>query len=239
MASSKSLDLATLVSDLVGVVLPYAGLNAPYGFLLCYGQAVSRTTYSDLFNVIGTYYGSGNGSTTFNIPDMRGRVPAGPDQMPLLGDRANRLSQSLTGNISSSSGVISGLPTTAGLSVGMRASGPSINTTATIASIDSSTQVTMTANANANASGVNIVFSFFDRDGIGGAGGYNVHTLTTPQMPSHEHMAGTVITGRNTSTGGGEQLMYSGTTEASAATGGGQAHPNVQPTILLNYIIKT
>jgi len=51
--------------------------TAPTGWLLCNGDAVSRTTYADLFAVIGTTYGSGNGSTTFNVPDFRGRVPAG------------------------------------------------------------------------------------------------------------------------------------------------------------------
>ena len=52
----------------VGTVLDYAGATAPAGFLLCQGQAVSRTTYSALFNVIGVAFGSGNGSTTFNVP---------------------------------------------------------------------------------------------------------------------------------------------------------------------------
>jgi microcystin-dependent protein len=53
--------------------------TAPTGWLLCNGDAVSRSTYADLFAVIGTTYGSGNGSTTFNVPDFRGRVPAGVD----------------------------------------------------------------------------------------------------------------------------------------------------------------
>lgn len=51
------------------------------GWLLCDGAAVSRTTYSTLFGVIGTTYGVGDGSTTFNVPDLRGRVPAGMDDM--------------------------------------------------------------------------------------------------------------------------------------------------------------
>lgn len=51
--------------------------TAPTGWLLCNGDAVSRTTYADLFAVIGTTFGTGDGSTTFNVPDFRGRVPAG------------------------------------------------------------------------------------------------------------------------------------------------------------------
>lgn len=63
----------------VGTVLPFAGSAAPTGWLLCQGQTVSRTTYADLFAVIGTIYGAGDGSTTFALPDMGGRVPAGKE----------------------------------------------------------------------------------------------------------------------------------------------------------------
>lgn len=62
----------------VGVVLPFAGTSAPTNlYLLCDGSAVSRTTYADLFALLGTSFGAGDGSTTFNLPDMRGRVPVG------------------------------------------------------------------------------------------------------------------------------------------------------------------
>lgn len=64
-----------------GTVMSYAGSTAPTGWLLCYGQAISRTTYSALFSIIGTQYGSGDGSSTFNLPDLRGRVLAGCDNM--------------------------------------------------------------------------------------------------------------------------------------------------------------
>jgi len=60
-----------------GTILPFAGQIIPIGYLLCDGSAVSRTTYSNLFSVIGTYYGAGDGSTTFNLPDLRGRAPFG------------------------------------------------------------------------------------------------------------------------------------------------------------------
>jgi len=70
-------------------LLAYAGSTAPAGWLLCGGQAVSRTTYATLFGIIGTTYGAGDGSTTFNVPDLRGRVVAGVDNMG--GVAANRL----------------------------------------------------------------------------------------------------------------------------------------------------
>ncbi|MCI5058782.1 MAG: phage tail protein, partial [Flavobacteriales bacterium] len=60
-----------------GAVMPYAAAAAPTGWLLCDGSAVSRTTYANLFALIGTTYGAGDGSTTFNVPDMQGRVPVG------------------------------------------------------------------------------------------------------------------------------------------------------------------
>lgn len=65
----------------IGIVSDFAGTTAPSGWLLCYGQAVSRTEYADLFAVIGTAFGTGNGSSTFNVPDMRGRVSVGKDDM--------------------------------------------------------------------------------------------------------------------------------------------------------------
>jgi len=62
-----------------GVIVPYGVTAAPTGFLLCNGQAVSRTTYSSLFAVVSALYGEGNGSSTFNVPDLRGRFLAGWD----------------------------------------------------------------------------------------------------------------------------------------------------------------
>jgi len=62
-----------------GTVDAFAMLSEPAGYLKCNGQEVSRTTYSDLFNVIGTNYGSGNGSTTFNVPEYRGEFLRGTD----------------------------------------------------------------------------------------------------------------------------------------------------------------
>jgi microcystin-dependent protein len=73
-----------------GSVIPFAGSSAPTNWLLCFGQNINRTTYSSLFSVIGTTYGVGDGSTTFALPDLRGRVAAGADNMG--GSDAGRLS---------------------------------------------------------------------------------------------------------------------------------------------------
>ena len=165
-----------------GSLMPYAGSSAPTGYLLCDGAAISRTTFSALFALVGTTYGSGDGSSTFNIPDLRGRVIAGQDDMG--GVSANRLT---------------------GLSGGV------------------------------------------DGDILGGSGGAETHTLSIAQMPAHTHGLSTA-TGNNNQTGvagnapKGTDLgsptvgTYSG---GAISTGGGGAHNNVQPTIILNYIIKT
>jgi microcystin-dependent protein len=64
-----------------GTVVPYAGITAPTGWALCYGQALSRSLYSNLFSIVATTYGAGDGSTTFNLPDLRGRLIYGKDDM--------------------------------------------------------------------------------------------------------------------------------------------------------------
>jgi microcystin-dependent protein len=76
--------------DSTGDVILTARSAARGGTLLCFGQAVSRTAYAGLFAALGTTYGVGDGSTTFNLPDMRGRVAAGKDDMG--GSSAARLS---------------------------------------------------------------------------------------------------------------------------------------------------
>lgn len=63
----------------VGSLLPFIGQVAPVGYLLANGAAVSRTTFADLFALVSTTYGSGDGVTTFNLPDLRGRIPVGRD----------------------------------------------------------------------------------------------------------------------------------------------------------------
>lgn len=62
---------------LAGIIQMFAGSTAPIGWLICDGSAVSRETYSILYSIIGDTYGAGDGSTTFNLPDLRGRVPVG------------------------------------------------------------------------------------------------------------------------------------------------------------------
>lgn len=186
----------------VGTILDFAGDTAPSGYLLCAGQAVSRATYAALFTAIGTVWGVGDGSTTFNVPDLRGRATAGQDDMG--GTSANRLTNQTGG---------------------------------------------------------------LDGDVLGATGGAETHSLTTPQLAAHTH-AGTTDSGGSHTHGGvhtGGTLSgvgigspppfgftsaptIAGTTDAggshthtftTGSAGSGNAHNNVQPTAIVNKIIKT
>lgn len=155
-----------------GSVMPYAGSSAPTDWLLCSGAAVSRTTYAALFAVIGTIYGSGDGSTTFNLPDLRGRVVAGVDNMG--GTAANRITSGGSG-------------------------------------------ITGTT--------------------LGAAGGAETFTISTAQMPSHNH---SISGGPNNAGSGSFSNVASGSSPLNSnSTGGGGASNVTQPTMMLNYIIKT
>jgi microcystin-dependent protein len=74
----------------VGSIQAFAGANAPTGWLICDASAVRRQDYPDLFNTIGTTYGSGDGSTTFNLPDLRGRMPVGAGNDGTAANNASR-----------------------------------------------------------------------------------------------------------------------------------------------------
>lgn len=146
----------------VGVIKMFSGSVPPLGWLLCDGAAISRTKYSKLFSVIGITYGSGDGETTFNLPNLKGKTVVGLDS------------------------------------------------------------------------------SDTDFNTLGKTGGEKNHTLTVSEMPIHTHRqgfrygvaSGTAATMKSSEVNGGGGF---GNTES---TGGGQAHNNLQPYIVLNYIIK-
>jgi microcystin-dependent protein len=181
-----------------GMIVPDAGSTAPAGYLQCFGQAIPRANYPGLFAVVGTTYGAGDGSTTFNVPDLRGIVVAGRDNMG--GTSANRLSSVMA---STTLGAAGGQQTeSAGVSVSVNVSvGGSASGTLTGATGDA------TAGAFGNAVG-------------GGEGGpFSVY--------SHAH--------NFVSVSGSLGVSASG---SGSGSGGTNVVSNVQPTIILNQIIK-
>jgi microcystin-dependent protein len=106
--SGASADVLARITP-VGIVAPWPGATAPSGWLFAYGQAVSRTTYAELFAAYGTTYGTGDGSTTFNLPDYRGRTPFGDDNMG--GSTAGRITAAGSGITGTTLGAVGGAET--------------------------------------------------------------------------------------------------------------------------------
>lgn len=113
MIADGSISLAKLAAALQsafvpsGSVLAYAGTAAPTGFLMCDGTQVSRTTYATLFSKIGTAHGTGDGSTTFHLPDYRGRFLRGVDGTAGNDpDKASRTAMNTGGNTANNVGSV-------------------------------------------------------------------------------------------------------------------------------------
>jgi microcystin-dependent protein len=102
-----------------GTIVPWSTASVPSGFLECAGAAVSRSTYAALFAIIGTTYGAGDGSTTFNVPDLQDKVAIGKSGTKNLGSTGGANTVTPTGNIS---GNVAGSTANATLATGQLAS---------------------------------------------------------------------------------------------------------------------
>jgi microcystin-dependent protein len=83
-------------------IVPWSSASVPSGFLECNGAAVSRSTYSALFAIVGTTYGAGDGSTTFNVPDLADNVPVGKSNNKALASTGGANTVAATGNVGGS-----------------------------------------------------------------------------------------------------------------------------------------
>ncbi len=174
-----------------GRIAPHARSTAPPGWLLCDGTGYSRTTYADLFAIVSTTYGSSDGST-FKVPDLTGRVPAGKEAS------ATRLTTAVGGVDGGTLGASGG---NQGVAL-TQANLPSANLTTTIS----------TSNASLNAAA--------DVTGVAAAGGGGFKGAAS----TNGLIAGTV-----------SLPALTGTTPLG---GSDTSHANVQPTLIVNYVIK-
>lgn len=139
--------------SLVGMTAFFPVSSAPSGFLKANGAAVSRTTYSALFALISTTFGVGDGSTTFNLPDLRGEFVRGYD------DGRGVDQTLLSGTRTASSAIITGLSRTDFMVAGMGVSGTGIPGGATIATVDSGTQITLSSSAVTGSGSTALTFT--------------------------------------------------------------------------------
>jgi microcystin-dependent protein len=248
VSSTQILDGTITLSDLAaslqqflvptGSVVPFAGDTSPSGFLLCNGLPHSRTTYAALFTALGgTSTPYGFDATTFNVPDLRGRVVAGMDNMGGTAAQNRLTSPRVAGtSLGAVGGVQSHLLTSAESG---RPSGSTVNGNVgslTVTGGDHTHSGTTNFGGGAHSHGIPRVF---------GAAGPQVGLLyeqrassdnfftTSPATDSHQHgfSIGSSGSHGHTITGG----SHNHTIEAADASA---AHTNVQPTIVMNYIIK-
>ena len=200
----------------VGTIIMYAGNTAPVGWLLCDGSAVSRTTYSGLFAVLSTTFGVGDGATTFNVPNHAGRTVLG------VGTGAGLTARALAATVGAETVAIS------------TSEMASHNHTA---SDGGHSHAAATSGANsvghthgAYADGVQLGRAFYGFNAVGGG-----------------YAGALIIRGGNACSSAGVSVDHthsfttnSGTASITVANNGsGTAHNNMQPSLVVNFIIKT
>ena len=181
-----------------GAIHAYGGASAPSGYLLCNGAAVSRTTYAALFSAIGTNYGVGDGSTTFNVPNLQGRVPVGYSsadaEFNVRGETGGAKTHTLASNE---------IPAHV-----HQVDPPNSTTTTNGSHTHSYNDQYRGTTLSDNADDRNVASSTLnDAARTTGSGGSHTHTLDIPAFNSD-------------------------------SSGGGAAHNNLQPYLVVNYIIK-
>lgn len=169
--------------------MPFAGGTVPDGWLLCDGTAISRTTYPALFSAIGTAHGSGNGTSTFNLPDLRGRFIRGVDRgVGRDPDRNSRIAGTTGGNTGDNVGSVQGMATSlaTGNQSGTKATG-GVGVTTSNSTVPTDG---IMRPAGTNAMSLKTVLD----DRWDGASFYNWGTVTIPNS-SHNH--GSTLSGDN------------------------------------------
>lgn len=192
-----------------GSLLPFAGVSAPSGFLMANGQAVSRTMYANLFSIISTIYGPGNGSTTFNVPNMVNNLPEGAGGLYSLGSTGGSTSISAS------------------------------TTASTTASSSATTNITDPGHQHIGTSsqnGANIIVPTLSGGGDWPYGSTPVTTTTTNVAATNEGSAANNFANTSPTSTGITASTSVTTTASTTASTTGTALP---PYVAVNYIIKT
>jgi len=216
----------------LGVALPYFGVAAPSSaFALPFGQAISRLAYVNLFNLIATTYGAGDGSTTFNLPDLRGYLLAGKDDMG--GVVASRITAGASGIDGTVLGAAGGAQTVTLITAQMPAHAHGVNDPTHNHAVSDPTHShgvsdpthahSVAFSTAATTNGSITPFAFVDGVGAGG----NI-TATAAAATNISINAATT----------GISLGGAATGIAIQSAGGGAAHQNMPPTRICNFIMR-
>lgn len=235
-----------------GSIKPWPAAAIPTGWLECDGSAVSRTTYASLFVLISTTYGTGDGSTTFNLPDLRGRVPVGvgtPTDAEAVAAAAVDPGNSYFLVASNNYRWITGQPVTlstsgtlpAGLAPGsyfiVKRLMNAISFSTTLANAQAGVYVGFSGTGTGTHTITNIGFN---AKTLAERGGEEAHAQSATELFRHAHQE----VGLSAPGGGGTApplgtgpISVTGTN--TAFTGGNVATPNMQPYLALKWVIKT
>jgi microcystin-dependent protein len=208
----------------IGALLPYCGTVAPTKFLLCNGAAVSRTTYAELFGVCAELWGAGDSTTTFNLPDMRGKFP--------FGTATAGTGSTLGGSFGTIDHVHTG-PSHTHTTTGATASDGAVAVTGSVAAGGTGAVTGSTASGTADIAGTDV--TNVATTGGATAAGNDTHDN------GHDHAAGTLAgpSHQHTATGltGGAHTHASGTLSAVAAGTGNTGTANA-PGCAFNWIVR-
>lgn len=205
-----------------GVIQMFAGSVAPNNWLICDGSNVSRIIYADLFRVIGTTYGVGNGNTTFTLPDMRGRIPMGTGQGVGLTNRTLAAT--------------AGTETHTLAETNLPAHGHSFTPSGTLLSESSHTHGSANAGSHNHTSN-NALLMYVGSGGganLNAGSTYQIYNLNATIQYNGDHSHG------STNSNSGHTHTFTGTAGTTGnGNGASTAVNHIPPSIALNFIIKT